>query len=157
MERFEIIWMEPVESLRDPPAEACEQDEEDLELYLMRYFHENNRRIVIRVGSEEVECELDPEIAMTVMALPRIVRRLEEGTRTTLPITERHADIYLAPDGERTLCTPHRWGRENEPSFTCDRAQVIGELRRFTEEIARDAVAGGYLTPEQAKSFLAAS
>ena len=155
MDHFEIVLKELVESTTDLPESPPEDDADDLDLCLWRYCHDHNRRIAVRAGSGELEVELDPDFRIMLLSLPKEVRGLAAGKKGSLSFSERGFDLYLNPDGETIWCTPHRWGvNKNEPTFACSRIQVIGELWRFLQWIAREAVTGCYLSREQARSFL---
>jgi|ERR1700733_36227 len=155
MERLEILVDGQLDSTSDLPDGFPDDDPDDLDIYLWRYCHDHNRRILLRIGSEQLEVELDPDIRIILLNLPKEVRKLEAGNKRSLSFSERGFDLYLTPDGDTIGCSVHRWGAEGgEPSFLCDRMQVIGELWHFLGGIAREALIGNYLTRDQALTFL---
>ena len=81
--------------------------------------------------------------------------RLEVPAERSQMFSERRSEVRFTPDGESVICQVHRWGAKGkEPSYSCERAQVIGELWRFLEGLCRSAVDQGYLTDDQAGEFL---
>jgi hypothetical protein len=154
MDCFAIKIGEPIEPEGEFSVESPEDDREQLDMYLWRYCHERNRRIAILVGQEQVDLALDPDLRVILSGLLRDIRSLESGKKESLAFSERGADIYFVPEGNTIWCTAHRWGaKEKEPAVPCDREQVTGELRRFLRSITAEAVAGAYLTREQAYEF----
>lgn len=84
-----------------------------------------------------------------------MIRRLEGGRDEKLEFSDRRTEVKFAPEGEIIRCQVHRWGSKvEEPSYSCDRAQVIEELWQFLEGLSRRAVNQGYMTEEQAREFL---
>jgi hypothetical protein len=152
---FSVSLHEPLEGLGDLPGPPPEDDPDDIDLLFWRYFHGHNRRISVCVGDDCLDAHLDDDIRIMMRDLPTLVRRLEEGKPGSLSFPERGTEIQMTPKGETMLCRVHRWGaKSEEPTVTCDAAQVIAELWRFLHELTRSAVDAGYLDERQAALFL---
>jgi hypothetical protein len=124
-------------------------------MHLWRLCYEENRGVLLQVGSEDLEAELELDFSATWEYLPGTVARLAKGEDEVLYFSERGYNVNLAPVGDEVQCTVLRWGyKQSRRSFLCDRAEVIGELRRFLDEIADLAVAGGYLSPAQREELM---
>jgi hypothetical protein len=154
-DRFRILVQERRDSTCDPPREAPDRDPDDLDLPLWRFCYDQNRRVLLQVGTEELEAELDPDFRVILTYLPAMVSRLCAGETEVLSFSERWYEVKLVPQDDTIQCTVRRWGYEvSERSLLCERAQVLGELQRFLHEIADLTVAEGYLSPAQRQELL---
>jgi hypothetical protein len=154
-DEFRIVLGDACKSLSEPPGEPPEDDPDDLDMFLWHFLYENNRRIVVRIGTDELTAELDPDISCMALGLPKMVRALESGKKDWLSFSERGSEVAFVPESDTIWCRVHHWGETFErPLVSCPRDQVIGELWRFLDGLAEQAVAGGYLTEAQAKEFL---
>ena len=152
---FRILLGDLKESHCDPPGEPPEDDPDDIDMYLWRFCYEKNRRIFVQVDADELSAELDPDIRIMLLNLPRMVRDLENGEKDWLSFSEIGTSVSFLPDGDTLWCGVERGGEGSKrPPVACKRDQVINELWRFLERLTQEAIDGGYLSVVQAKEFL---
>lgn len=135
------------------------------EIGLRRFCFECNRQVSLEIGEERIIVFLDPDICMILEdRLPKQVSELSQGKKIEIEFVESCCLIIeLVPCVNQINCTLKEFGYSSTQDFTLDstkkhfeldKAQVLGVLKRFLDEVMQLAVDGGYITPEEKDEFL---
>jgi len=147
-------WDEPTPP-EDPLGELSE-----FEMGLRRFCFEFNHRVSIEIGDEKLDEKLDvfldPDIILILDSLPEKILKLSRGGKIHLELPESYSEIEFMPVGSEIYCTLRQFGQVVKGKhLLLGRAQVLGVLKRFLNELVRLAVDGSYISPKQGHEFLA--
>lgn len=154
-QKFELQLEEPwvwegLEPPDDPLGELTE-----LENSLRLFCYECNHRIVLKIGDENRELFLDPDIILILDELPEQMRELSLGKKVEIDFPESWLILKLIPDGDRVRGILRKFGNSCiTKEFQLDKAQVLEAFESFLEELMEMAKAKGYITYEQKNVFL---
>jgi hypothetical protein len=126
-----------------------------LELGLRQFCYDQNHRVSIRVGDQQFQVLLFPDVSLLIYWLPGKLENLAHGATIELEFPERMFNLELALAIGHTVCTVHWFGLRNEyKQFSLDLHSTLEELHQFLESLLDAATLAGYITAEDASGFL---
>jgi hypothetical protein len=141
------------ENYGPPDDPLCELT--PLELGLRRFCYDQNHRVLIRIGDQQFDVFLFPDISLLICRLPDKLRDLAHGATTELEFPESMVNLELSPKNGYTACTIHWFGPRKEcKQFTLDPHSTIEVLHQFLEGVLSAAISAGYITAEDASGLL---
>lgn len=157
LQKFDIRIEEPcLENYSEPPEDALGELSE-FEMGIRKFCFDCNHQVSIEIGDERIQVFLDPDICILLEdRLPEKIRELAQGKSIEIQFTESCWIIFnLVPFQDRISCNLKEFGYlSTEKQFNLDKAQVLGVLRGFIDEIMQLAVKQGYITQEDKARFL---
>ena len=155
MDVFRIQLGEPDTSENFLPPEDPLGELTPLEIGLVRFCFEQNRRVAVHVGPHTSDVGLFPDMCSLLAHLPEKLSRLARGEKTQLEFPESMINIKLSGEEGSTACDVRTFGRNPRTErYQCDRSQIIGALENVLNEIVRLAVRGGYVDARDAASLI---
>ena len=125
------------------------------ELGLVRFAHQHNYLISVRIGDQETIVELFRDIQRIVFDLPNDVSRFVAGKRLRLEFPELSESISFEPTEAGVVRC--RVGINKTPvnaTFLLEKSEVIRVVTDFLTELLRRAVQAEFITVNDAKAFL---
>jgi hypothetical protein len=127
------------------------------ELGIQKYLFEHNHRVAIRAAASTEYVFFSPDIQANIGELPGNLADLRQGRRTEIDFSESTLVLELKPrdssvvDGSLRKFGDKVWRK----SFQAPLQEVVHSLTTFITTIVDQAVAGGYVTRDDADAYLA--
>jgi hypothetical protein len=125
------------------------------EMGLRRFCYERNHRVIIDACDRKIEVCLHPDLSLLIQRLPEKISDLSRGNEVILELSESWMDIKFSPANGKLVGSLQTFGEAPDVK-TCElnSAEVITALTRFVQDVIQSAVAGGYVTEDDARKFL---
>jgi hypothetical protein len=123
-----------------------------LELGLRQFCYDQNHRVSIRVGDQQFDVLLFPDISLLICWLPRKLENLAHGATIELEFPESMFNLELSSANGHTICTVHWFGPDCK-QFSLDLHSTVEALHQFLTGVLGAAISSGYITAEDAAEF----
>jgi len=152
---FNIQLEQPCSSDNYLPPDDPLGELSHFEIGLRRFCYERNHRVIIDTCDRRIELCLHPDLSLLIQRLPEKILNLSRGNEVILELSESWMDIKFSPANGKLIGTLQSFGdAPNVESCELHASEVIDSLKRFVQDVIQSAVAGDYVTEDDAMKFL---